>query len=144
QLPGIIVQWANARIALQTLEKVFDLELDNHGVAQPLAPEHFAGAYDVANLSFAYPGQQQPLTVKSLRIRPGEKLAILGPVGAGKSTLLKLLAGLYRPTAGQVLIDGLDLHHVSRAHLSERIAYCPQDARLFAGTLRENLLAGLH
>lgn len=142
-LPGLIVQWAHARAALNGLENVFALQCDNHEVVSPLMPERIAGDYRVVDLRFTYPGRPETLALERLHIRAGEKVAILGHVGAGKSTLLKLLAGLYRPVEGRVLLDGLDMQQIARAHLSEHLGYCPQDVRLLAGTLRDNLLAGL-
>jgi ATP-binding cassette subfamily C protein LapB len=142
-LPGLIVQWAHARAALDSLEKVFALQCDNHGVVRPLTPEAIRGEYQIADLRFTYPGRPETVAIERLHIRAGEKIAILGPVGAGKSTLLKLLAGLYMPGQGRVLLDGLDMQQISRARLSEHLGYCPQDVKLLAGTLRDNLLTGL-
>jgi ATP-binding cassette, subfamily C, bacterial LapB len=142
-LPGLIVQWAHARAALDSLEKVFALQGDNHGVARPLTPEQVRGEYTVTDLRFTYPGRPETVAIDRLHIRAGEKVALLGPVGAGKSTLLKLLAGLYKPGQGRVLLDGLDMQQISRARLSEHLGYCPQDVKLLAGTLRDNLLTGL-
>lgn len=142
-LPGLIVQWAHARAALDSLEKVFALQSDNHGVTKPLTPETLHGEWRVENLKFAYPGRPRPLTLPSTQIRPGEKVAILGPIGTGKTTLLKLLAGLFAPSEGQVLLDGLDLQQIERAHLSRHLGYLPQDVKLLAGTLRDNLSSGL-
>ena len=93
---------------------------------------------------FTYQGNDRAaVDIKKLTIRPGERIAILGPIGSGKSTLLKILAGLYIPTKGRVLLDGLDIHQISRETLSERLGYLQQDHRLFQGTLRENLLIGM-
>lgn len=142
-LPGLIVQWAHASAALQSLEKVFSLQCDNHAVVRPLVPEVIHGDFQVADLKFTYPGRPETLALERLQIRAGEKVAILGSVGAGKSTLLKLLAGLFQPAEGRVLLDGLDIQQIARGHLSEHIGYCPQDVKLLAGTLRDNLLAGL-
>jgi ABC-type protease/lipase transport system fused ATPase/permease subunit len=129
-LPGLIVQWAHAKIALANLERIYALECDNHGIERPLEPARLHGALRVENVSFAYRGRPPCVTVGKLEIRAGEKLAILGPVGAGKSTLLKLLAGLYKPAAGRVLIDDLELQQIARAHLSRSLGYLPQDVRL--------------
>lgn len=142
-LPGLIVQWGHAKIALENLERVFALERDNHEIARPLSPDLIRGRYEVDQLRFAYRGRKDTLTIERLLIEPGEKVGILGVVGAGKSTLLKLLAGLYKPEQGQVLLDGLDLQHISRLTLSEHLGYLPQNIHLFAGTVRDNLLLGI-
>ena len=80
-LPGLIVQWAHARAALDSLEKVFALQCDNHAVQAPLTPERIHGEWRIENLKFTYPGRARPLTLPTTLIRPGEKVAILGPIG---------------------------------------------------------------
>jgi len=142
-LPGLIVQWAHARAALDSLEKVFALQGDNHAVARPLSPAVIQGEWRIENLKFTYPGRPRPLTLPHTLIRPGEKVAILGPIGTGKTTLLKLMAGLFAPQEGQVLLDGLDIQQIERSHLSAHLGYLPQDVKLLAGTLRDNLSTGL-
>ena len=142
-LPGIVVQWAHARTALDSLEKVFHLEQDNHSVEQPLAPERIRGAYELSNLRFTYPGRSETLAIRQLSVRPGEKVGIVGAIGTGKSTLLKILAGLYRADATTATLDGLDIQQIDRDLLGEQIGFCPQQPKLFAGTLRDNLLMGV-
>jgi ATP-binding cassette subfamily C protein LapB len=78
-----------------------------------------------------------------LSIQPGEKIGVIGPVGGGKTTLLRLLSGMYRPQGGRILLDDMELSHISKPVLAERIGYLQQDGRLFAGTLRDNLVLGL-
>ena len=142
-LPGLIVQWAHAQAALKGLEAVFSLHRDNEGISTPLVPSRINGDFHLVDLRYAYRDQPVTLSIPGLSIRAGEKVGLLGAIGSGKSTLLKIMAGLYSPTEGRVLLDGLEIQQISRAHLSERIAYCPQDSRLFAGTLRDNLIVGL-
>ncbi|MEN6670026.1 type I secretion system permease/ATPase [Psychrobacter sp. B38] len=143
-LPSLLVQYSHAKAAKLNIEALFELEQDNHGVAYPLSPSRIKGFYQCDNLVFNYKDNDRPaVKVNNLTIRPGERIAILGPIGSGKSTLLKVLAGLYAPTKGQVLLDGLDIHQISRETLSECLGYLQQDHRLFQGTLRENLLIGM-
>lgn len=143
-IPNLLVQYAHAKAAKLNIESLFALEQDNQGVAYPLSPTHIKGAYQCDGLAFNYKDNDRPaISIPQLSIKPGERIAILGPIGSGKSTLLKVLAGLYAPTQGRVLLDGLDIHQISRETLSERLGYLQQDHRLFQGTLRENLLIGM-
>lgn len=143
QIPGLIVQGAHSKAALDLLEKVFAYEVDNHGMGRPLVPQSLLGNYDLELVRFAYQGSPKALIIKNLSIRAGEKIGVLGPVGSGKSTLLRLLSGMYRANEGRILLDGLDLDQISRQFLGEKIGYLQQDHRLFSGTLRENLLIGI-
>ena len=143
QIPGLMVQAAHAKVALNQLEKVFALESDNHEVDRPLIPETIKGNYQLERVHFAYPGSPKALIVKKLTINSSEKIGVVGPIGAGKSTLLRLLTGMYQPSEGLILLDGLDINHISRHFLGEQIGYLQQDHRLFSGTLRENILVGI-
>jgi ATP-binding cassette subfamily B protein len=76
----------------------------------------------------------------SFEVRRGHTVAFVGPSGAGKTTLVKLLVGLYRPGAGEILYNGVPSEHVDLDRFRERIGFVTQDAQLFSGTIRENLL----
>jgi ATP-binding cassette subfamily C protein LapB len=140
---GMLVQQAHAKAAMQGLEKIYELKTDNHGVDRPLVPRQIKGYYSALDVQFSYGDNPPALVLPKLEIKPGECIAILGPIGAGKSTLLRLLTGLYHPQKGRILLDGLDLAHISRQVINQHIGYLQQDHRLFQGTLRENLLIGL-
>ena len=141
--PGLMIQRAHARAAEDGLEKLYQLKTDNHGVRRPLVPERIEGRFVLEDVSFAYGDNPVALRVPRFCIQPGERIAVVGPIGSGKSTLLRVLTGMYVPQAGRVLLDDLDLSHISRLVLSRQIGYLQQDHRLFQGTLRENLLIGL-
>lgn len=143
-LPGLLVQYSHAKASKSMIDNLFVLEQDNHGVKYPLSPTSIKGHFYCDKMVFNYAGNDKPaVMVNRLDIKPGERIAILGPIGSGKSTLLKLLAGLYAPTKGHILLDSLDMQQISRESLSEQIGYLQQDHRLFQGTLRENLLIGM-
>jgi ATP-binding cassette subfamily C protein LapB len=148
-LPGIMVQHAHAKAAIDGLNKLYELKTDHHGVDRPLVPGHLRGHYLLQETQFAYgsgnPTAPNPaaLQIGKLEIPAGQRVAILGPIGAGKSTLLRLLSGLYHTQSGTVTLDGLDITHISREVMSRQVGYLQQDHRLFQGTLRENLLIGM-
>jgi ATP-binding cassette subfamily B protein len=98
-----------------------------------------AGDVGFEGVCFAYPGGEEVLHDVDLHARAGETLALVGPTGAGKSTLAKLLARFYDPTAGRVCVDGHDLRGVTLASLRRQLGTVPQEAFLFAGSLRDNI-----
>lgn len=142
-IPGLLVQHAHALAALEGLEKLYQLKTDHHGTERPLTPSVITGHYVLKDVKFVYGDNPPALVVPHLEIKSNERIAILGPIGAGKSTLLRLLAGIYHPQEGRVLVDNLDMAHINRQVVSQHIGYLQQDHRLFQGTLRENLLIGL-
>ena len=140
-IPGQLVQWAHTKAALQGLDRLWALQDDHHGQEQPLILDQIRGAYRFEGVSANY-GANKALTIPALFIQPGEKVGVLGAVGAGKTTLLRLMSGMYKPQEGRILLDDIDLAHLAKPTLADHIGYIQQDGRLFAGTLRENLILG--
>ncbi len=98
---------------------------------------------ELCSVSFRYPGAaRESLREVSLVIEPGETVAVVGPNGAGKTTLVKLLSGLYRPTQGRILLDGVDLVDLSPAELRARVGVIFQDFVRFHFTVAENIGVG--
>jgi len=92
---------------------------------------------------FAYSGQERPaLADVSLRLEPGQTLGLVGPTGAGKSTIVNLLAAFYELTSGRITIDGHDIREMPLEVLRAQISIVSQEAFLFNGTVRENILYG--
>jgi ATP-binding cassette subfamily B protein len=94
------------------------------------------------NVSFGYNAERVVLRNISLHARPGEIVALAGPTGAGKSTLVNLLPAFYEASSGRILIDGQDVSGISLHSLREQISVVSQEAFLFNGTIRENILYG--
>lgn len=96
------------------------------------------------DVSFSYPSRPEPKALDgfSLRIAPGERVALVGPSGAGKSTVFQLLLRFYDPTGGSIRIDGADLSRVPLEALRRCLALVPQDAAIFATSVRENVRYG--
>lgn len=141
-LPNHVVQWAHTKAAVQDLDRLWALQQDHPEGVRPLQLDRVQGRFDLADVRFSYPGALG-LQVQKLHIQPGERIAVLGGVGSGKTTLLRVLAGMYKPQEGRITLDGVDLDLISKSSLSGCTGYVPQDGRLFAGTLRENLVLGL-
>jgi ABC-type multidrug transport system fused ATPase/permease subunit len=116
-----------------------------HRLPEPEDPRELpAGPLTVAfeDVHFAYPGEDEVLTGVDVALRPGEIVAVCGQTGAGKSTLLNLLPRFYDPTAGRVLVGGVDVRDLRLATLRDAVAIITQRPILFSITLRENLTAG--
>lgn len=144
QLPGVMVQWAHARAAIEGLDQIIALPSEADGAHHALAPQSLDGRLRFERVRFTYArGARPALELERLEIKAGERVGLLGAIGSGKSTLLKLASGLYRPAEGKVFLGGVDLALLDPAVVRESIGYLPQDARLFSGTLRDNLLLGL-
>jgi ATP-binding cassette subfamily C protein LapB len=100
----------------------------------------FRGKISVQRLAFRY--SQRPEAILrgvQLEIKPGEMIAITGPSGVGKTTLLRLIAGLYPPTLGSVLVDDMDLRQIDPTEWRSQIAFLPETANFFYGTLAQNI-----
>lgn len=97
------------------------------------------GEIEFKNLTFSFNQTRKVLEDINLIIKPGEKVALIGPSGAGKTTFVKLLLRLYTPTDGKIIIDGTDISDVTQGSLRKNIAMVPQDTILFHRTLAENI-----
>lgn len=144
QLAGLFGKWENAREAHTTLSNLLSLPQEQQSSAsQRLQPSVLHGALSLRTVSFAYPQTPQPIINElSLSISAGERIAIIGRIGAGKSTLLRMLAGLYQPDKGQVLVDGIHSEQLSLSFLRRNMGMVLQDQSLLYGTIRDNIALG--
>ena len=130
-------QWAGVRSAYERLSKLLD-ENPPRETGMPLpAPK---GLVSVESVTAGPPGTRQAvLNNVSMKLEPGDVLAVVGPSGSGKSTLARLLVGVWAPQLGKVRLDGADLSQWNKDLLGPHLGYLPQDIELFAGTVAQNI-----
>jgi ATP-binding cassette, subfamily C, bacterial LapB len=144
QIVGLMMQYQGARTALENLNRVMEKPVERPAGQVFIERPQLRGEIEFRNVKFAYPGRTDAaLDGLSFKIAPGEKVALIGRVGSGKSTIQRLMMGLYQPTDGAVLLDGIDLRQLDPADVRRNCGYVSQDVTLFYGTLRENIALGL-
>jgi ATP-binding cassette, subfamily B, multidrug efflux pump len=132
-----------AAVCAERITEVLDMAPAVAPPAAPKLPAALTGVLELRDVEYRYPGASAPvLSHISFTARPGQVTAIIGSTGAGKTTLLELIPRLGDPTAGQVLLDGLDVREREPEELWARIGMVPQRAYLFSGTVRSNLAFG--
>jgi ATP-binding cassette subfamily C protein LapB len=143
QIVGLLLQYHNARLSLSSLEQTMTRPTERSADTSLVHRPELHGEIEFRDVTFEYGGQGEPaLKQVSFKIAAGEHVVVIGRVGSGKTTLQKLMLGLYEPSAGAVLVDGVDLRQLDPADLRRNIGYVGQDAMLFFGTLRENIAIG--
>jgi ATP-binding cassette, subfamily C, bacterial LapB len=140
QVSSMLSRWSQVKSALTALELVANARQAEEAGRKYLRREKMTGAYELRHVEFRYDPQAAPtVEINAVAIPAGQHVAVLGSNGSGKSTLLRLLAGLYEPSKGRVLVDGIDLGQIHPRDLRRGIGYLGQEVRLIAGTIRDNL-----
>jgi len=143
QVAGLMMQFHNARTSLNSIDNYMKMPVEHEPEREFVSRPDLRGAIEFRNVSFNYPGSDQAsLSGVSFSVKPGERVGLIGRIGSGKTTLEKLVLGLYQPTEGAVLIDGIDARQIDPVDLRRAIGHVPQDPMLFYGSLKHNLLIG--
>ena len=143
QLANALTRVNSARTAYKSINELMKKRKDGGNMENPLSRPNLSGEVEFKNVSFTYPGASEPtLRDLSFQIKPGEKVAILGKMGSGKSTVARLLAGLYEPDVGSILIDGVDIRQIDSADLRRNVGFMLQETWLFSGSVKENIQMG--
>jgi ATP-binding cassette, subfamily B, multidrug efflux pump len=144
-------QFAEKFTAIQAgftaIERVGDvmnepIEIVDRNASAPAAIQDTVGEIRFEDVSFGYKADELVLRNLSFVIKPGEKIALVGPTGAGKSSIIQLLSRLYEPTQGRILIDGLDIRDLPQADLRRKVGIILQDGFIFAGDVKSNITLG--
>ena len=147
QVAGLMARWQTTRMSYMQVDKIMQLPLRNDPlrtyVTWPDTAQTHGPLMVLKGLKFRYPRTDvDVLRIDQLTFGPQQVVAVTGPVGSGKSTLLRILAGLQLPTEGNMLLGGIASSQISPADWRAHVAWVGQDAVLFRGSLRENLLMG--
>jgi ATP-binding cassette, subfamily B, multidrug efflux pump len=143
-LGWVVNLYQRGAASMGRLNRIFEA---TPALAVPAAARSLAtarGTVEFRHVSFAYPGTDR-IVLKDVhfRVESGQTVAIVGPTGSGKTTLLALLARLYDPTEGEILVDGISLRDVDPAEIRRRIGMVPQDPFLFSDTIAGNIGMGI-
>ena len=144
QLTHVLTRWQQAKVALESMHRIMQLPVDQAEGSKRVHLPVISGNYEFNQAAFKYSEDAKlpALTVKALKIKPGERIAVLGRNGAGKSTLLQAMAGMIDLSSGALTLDGVGLSHIDPADVRRDVGLLTQNSRLFHGTLRENLMLG--
>ncbi|NLB71142.1 MAG: ABC transporter ATP-binding protein [Chloroflexi bacterium] len=144
-----LMQIANITNILQqtaaAAERVFEIlneKEETPDVEDPVHPCEVEGAVEFRNVRFGYDPEKPVINEFSLKVEPGQQIAIVGPTGAGKTTIVKLLMRFYDVDSGEILIDDVNIQDMTREDLRSKFAMVLQDTWLFNGTIRENIRYG--
>lgn len=129
--------------AMASAERIFQLLDTRSGLPvlpEPLGPQAVSGTLEFSNVTFGYDPDKPVIHNLSMKVDPGETVAIVGATGSGKSTLINLLERMYDPDSGRILLDGHDLRELDPQWLRNTVGLVMQEVYLVPGTIKENIL----
>ena len=145
QLANTLSRVNGALAAYRNLSKLIGKSYNKADSLSPISRPTFSGEIEFKNVSFKFDGATQPVLKNlSFKIPAGQKVALVGKMGSGKSTFSRLVAGIYQPTEGAILIDGVDVRQIDPADTRKNIGIMLQDSWLFSGSIRENIQMGFN
>ena len=142
EITGITTQLQGAAASLERVFALLDTEPQQPDAAQTRGDMQAQGNVEFRDVSFSYQPEKSLIEQFSLRVSPGQTVAIVGPTGAGKTTIVNLLMRFYEIDSGAILLDGINIREMARDDLRRSFGMVLQDSWLFSGTVRENIAYG--
>ena len=142
EISGVVTELQNA---LACAGRVFDLmeqPAQSPDPEKPQTPEAVSGAVEIKELSFSYDPEKPLIGDFNLSVKPGQRIAIVGPTGCGKTTFINLLMRFYDPDGGEIRLDGVNTRDMRRHDLRRSVGMVLQDTWLIAGNIRANIAMG--
>ena len=142
EISGVVTELQNAIACAGRVLDLIEEEPQVPDSGQAKAPEHFDGRVELQKIDFSYTEGQELIRDFNLQVKPGQKIAIVGPTGCGKTTLINLLMRFYDVKGGAILVDGTDIREITRHSLRSGYGMVLQETWLKSGTIRENITMG--
>ncbi len=140
QAASLLTNYQQMKTGLQSLNDLMAKKEERPEGKRFIRRPTFNGDIEFKDVDFTYPDEQKKaLKGINFKIKPGERIGIIGQVGSGKSTISKILIGFFEPENGSVFIDGLDIKQIDPVDLRQNFSYVPQEITLFSGTVRDNV-----
>jgi ATP-binding cassette subfamily C protein LapB len=142
QIANLLSSYEHTKSSFLALDKIMNYNVEVNNKKTYVQKDKFNRDIEFKNVSFTYLNDNSREVLKDItfKIKPKEKVAIIGKVGSGKSTINKLLLALFEPSSGQVLIDGIDIMQINPTLLRKNISYVPQNITLLSGSLKDNIV----
>lgn len=142
EISGVVTELQNAIACAGRVLDLIEEEPQVPDSGQAKAPEHFDGRVELQKVDFSYTEGQALIRDFNLQVKPGQKIAIVGPTGCGKTTLINLLMRFYDVKGGAIFVDGTDIREITRHSLRSGYGMVLQETWLKSGTIRENITMG--
>ena len=142
EISGVVTELQNALACSGRVFELLETPARTPEPEHPQCPEEIHGAVDIHNLQFAYDPEKPLIGDFNLSVKPGQRVAIVGPTGCGKTTFINLLMRFYDPDGGEILLDGVNTRNMNRKQLRRSVGMVLQDTWLKAGTIRDNIAMG--
>ena len=142
EISGVVTELQNALACAGRVFELIEAPERSPEPSNPQQAETVEGAVEIHNLKFSYTPEKPLIEDFNLSVKPGQRVAIVGPTGCGKTTFINLLMRFYDPQDGEIKLDGINTRHMNRAALRRCVGMVLQDTWLKAGTIRENIAMG--
>lgn len=142
EISGVITELQNALACAGRVFALMDAPEQTPDPETPARPETVQGGVQIRGLSFSYTPEKPLIGDFNLTVKPGQRVAIVGPTGCGKTTFINLLMRFYDPDDGTILLDGVNTRNMARRELRRSVGMVLQDTWLMSGTIRENIAMG--
>ena len=139
EISGVVTELQNALACAGRVFELVEEPARSPEPEHPQRPEQVAGGIEIQNLTFSYTPDRPLIGDFNLSVKPGQKIAIVGPTGCGKTTFINLLMRFYDPQEGSISLDGVNTRNMNRGELRRCVGMVLQDTWLKAGTIRENI-----